>query len=110
MIRVGHVRDTDLNYEAVIIEDSASGDDLQIQRSLDFDDQDHALGMATYCLVRGGAAHYGGLVAWRVSGSSFVMELNSEAAEALDLPAMTEIPVDADGAALLAELLPRLVS
>lgn len=60
-MRVAWVEEPDLNYSMLAFEDEASGDFFAVQRAFTFDDQDRQLGMDTYCLVRGGATHYGGL-------------------------------------------------
>lgn len=109
MARVGWIDEPDLNYTALVIADDESGDTLEIQRSLTLDDQDLGLGMDTYCLVRGGAAHYGGVEAYEIGDSFVGFNLASNAATALELPESFEIPVDSDGVALLLERLPSLL-
>lgn len=65
MATVGWVKDEELNYCAIVIRDEASGDTIEVKRSLETDAQDAELGMDTYCVIRGGAIHYGGLEAFR---------------------------------------------
>ena len=74
--RVAYLRDEDLNTEMLVLEDEGSTDRIEIQRALTFDSQDVAQGMDTYCLVRGGAAHYGGMVRWVVHSNELTLELD----------------------------------
>jgi hypothetical protein len=104
------MRDPDLNFEALVILDEPSGDTLEIQRSLVFDEQDTAAGMDTYCLVRNaGATHYGGVESWSVQDGMLALSLSDESAAALELPARLEISVSAADEELLRERLVRLV-
>ena len=88
--------------------DEGAGDSIEIQRALTFDAQDVAQGMDTYCVVRGGASHYGGIVSWVVHSNVLALELSEAAASTLDLPAAVSIPIDDLGADLLRQHLPRL--
>lgn len=110
MAQVGWLEGSDDNYVAVVILDDASGDSIEIQRSLHFDAQDVALGMDTYCIVRDGASHYGGLIEYRVFDESVEFTLDVSAAEQLELPEIVEIPIDAQGAQVLRMRLPLLLS
>ena len=65
--------------------------------------------MDTYSLVRGGAAHYGGVTSYEISQSFVSFELTDDAAAALELPASFQIPIDSDGVAILRERLPGLL-
>ena len=109
MALVGWIEQPDLNYAAIVIADEDSGDTLEIQRSLVFDGQDVSLAMDTYCLVRSGAAHYGGVEFYEIGDSFVEFSLSSEAAEALELPSSFQIPGDAEGAAILRRRLPGLL-
>lgn len=107
--RVGFVRDADVGYAALVILDEESGDTIGIQRSLAFDEQDRALGMDTYCVTRGGASHYGGLVTWRLAHGVLALTLSSAAA-ALELPGEISISVDEEGAPLIVEHLAEMLA
>jgi hypothetical protein len=109
--RFGYTRDPDLNFEALVIFDEPSGDTLEIQRSLAFDEQDAAAGMDTYCLVRdAGATHYGGVESWSVGKGLLTLSLSDEAATVLGLPAADlEMTVRTADEALLREHLVRLL-
>lgn len=109
MGKVGWIEEPELNYAALVIHDEESGDTLEFQRPLDFDEQDAALAMTTYCIVRAGAAHYGGLESYHVGDSFVGFRLTRGAAELLDLPQSFEIPIDLQGAATLREHLPDLL-
>jgi hypothetical protein len=110
MAKVAYAQDLESNYEAVVILDEASGDSIEFQRALEVDAQDVSLGMNTYCLVRGGAAHYGGLLQWEVAGEQLSVTLTPEAARALELPESVTIQVGQEGARVLREHLGRLIS
>jgi hypothetical protein len=108
--RIGYTQDPDLNFEALVILDETSGDTLEIQRSLSFDEQDVAAGMDTYCLVRdAGATHYGGVESWGVGDGILTLNFREQAATMLELPAEVNISVAASDEAPLREHLARLV-
>jgi hypothetical protein len=108
--RIGYTRDPDLNFEALVILDEPSGDTLEIQRALTFDEQDAATGMDTYCLVRAaGATHYGGVESWAVEDSKLTLTLSRQAATMLQLPPEVEISVSPSDQTTLLEHLTRLV-
>lgn len=107
---MGFLRDDELGFEALVVEDESSQDRIEIQRSLEFDTQDQAAGMDTYCLVRSsGETYYGGVSDWAVRSSVLVLGLSAEAATALQLPPRSEIPIDV-GAELLEQHLGRLLA
>ena len=106
--RVAYLRDEELNTQVLVLEDEGSIDRIEIQRALTFDSQDVAQGMDTYCLVRGGAAHYGGIVRWVVHSNELALELDDAVASTLDLPIALSIPIDDPGAELLRQHLSRL--
>lgn len=87
MIQARHIVEPAGNFEAVVLQDD-DGFAFSIQRSLQVDESDHALGMATYCLVSdGGACHYGGVTQWsREQGDLVALTLTQEAADALAVP------------------------
>jgi hypothetical protein len=108
--RIGYTRDADLNFEALVILDEHSGDTLEIQRSLSFDEQDTAAGMDTYCLVlSAGATHYGGVESWTVRDGLLKLSLSETASAVLQLPADVEFSVRAVDEAPLRDRLTRLV-
>ncbi len=107
---VGYLREPESKVEALVIHDEESGDRIEVQRSLTFDEQDRRLGMNTYCLVRQGASHYGGLQSWTIESGLLHLKLSSPAAAALELPAEFSIAVGADGEELLKEHLRRLTA
>lgn len=57
--------------------------------------------MDTYCLVREGASHYGGLIAWTLDSGVLALQLDPRAAVALHLPVELAIPVTGDAEAVL---------
>lgn len=90
--------------------DEPSGDFFAVQRAFTFDEQDRDLGMDTYCLVRGEATHYGDLDSYEVTDSLLRLRFGAAAADALDLPAVTELAIDATEAETVRLRLPGLVS
>ncbi|WP_454043826.1 Imm10 family immunity protein [Cellulosimicrobium sp. Marseille-Q8652] len=111
MIRVGFTRSIEDNYEAIVLLDVESGDTIEFQRSLAHDPQDVALGQDTYAIVRGGAAvHYGGLVRFDMRGDVLALELNADAAAALELPSLVELVVDDAAVGIVEQHLPRIVA
>jgi len=84
------------------------GERLELQRALTFDEQDHDLGMDTYCLcMASGATHYGGVLSWRLDDGGLVLRLTAEAAAALGVDDVVRVDVlmtPALRAALLAGL------
>ena len=106
---VGYLRDETLNFEALTLHDGASDDVLAIQRALHFDDQDIALGMGTYCLVRGGLTHYGGVLNWKLTRGTLTLALDLEAARVLQLPDEVSLLISPDGLPFLEDHLERLL-
>lgn len=107
--KVAWVRDPELNFMALVILDEASGDTIEVQRSIEFDEQDVRLGLDTYCLVRGDASHYGGLLNYEVTDQRLCLLLSAEAAATLQLSELIEIEIDERSAALLRTHLPELL-
>lgn len=108
MIDVAYVYDEELNFEGLLLHDRLSGDTLEIQRSIEFDEQDVALGMDTYCLVWQGATHYGGIVDWVIDGNSFTVHLSDDARAELGLPPLLTLGLDVEGVAVVRRHLPSL--
>lgn len=95
MITVSHWHSVEDNFETVAMTDEEAVS-FGIQRSLEFDDQDRATGMDTYCLVAdSGAASYGGLREWvRAGEGTVVLILADSAADELGLPSEFELDID----------------
>lgn len=71
----------------VLAEKEKGGLRLELQKALEYDEQDVALGMDTYCLcTERGDCCYGGVKAWRLSADSFEIELDDRAAAILETP------------------------
>jgi immunity protein 10 of polymorphic toxin system len=82
----GFRRDDDLRVEMLVLAERAdgSGQRLELQRSLHPDEQDRALRLDTYCIVRDGhATHYGGVARWGLSDATLVVTLDRAAEAAL---------------------------
>lgn len=108
MIDVAFVHDEELNFEGLFLRDRDSGDTFEIQRSIEFDEQDVALGMDTYCLVWQEASHYGGIVEWAIDRNSFTVHLSNDAQVELGLPRLLVFSLDAESVAVVRRLLPTL--
>jgi hypothetical protein len=108
-VSVGYMKDESLNTECLVILDEVSDDTIEVQRALKFDDQDVSLGQATYCLVRDGLAHYGGVLEWKVQGAVFTMVLDPSAASVLQLPREIELEVSHEGSQLIHDHLQKLL-
>lgn len=108
MIDVAFVHDEELYFEGLFLRDRGSGDTFEIQRSIEFDEQDVAMGMDTYCLVWHGATHYGGIVEWAIDGNSFTVHLSDDARAELGLPPRLTLGLDAEGVAVVRRHLPTL--
>lgn len=108
MIDVAFVHDEELNFEGLLLRDRGSDDTFEIQRSIEFDEQDVALGMDTYCLVWHGATHYGGIVEWATDGNSFTVHLSNDAQAELGLPPLLAFSLDAESVAVVRRHLPTL--
>jgi hypothetical protein len=83
---VGEVED--INTFLIVLADQADSPRhyLELQRSLEHDEQDAALGMDTYCVVTDtGATHYGGIVSCVLTDDSLVLAFSEEAENALGL-------------------------
>jgi len=76
----------DLNSFIVFLYENAdgTGEHIEFQRSLVFDEQDAEHGMDTYCIATGeGASHYGGLVWWSVCDKTLILQIDPRAAAVL---------------------------
>ena len=78
----------DLNTFGVFLAENpdGSGERLEIQRALSFDDSDHDLGMDTYCVCRStGETHYGGVVSYGVEDRLLRIVVDEAAAAELGI-------------------------
>ena len=80
------LRDDDLGADVLVLaeHEDGSGRRLELQRSLDVTEQDRLQGMDTYALsTETGAVHYGGIRAWSLESDQVQLDLDDEAAAAL---------------------------
>lgn len=80
------VTDEELDCRMLGFADRPDGDGacLVLGRSLSFDDQDHGLGMHTYCLVDDvQQTAYGGVASWVIDDGVVVIWLDEHAAAAM---------------------------
>jgi Immunity protein 10 len=79
---VAFERDDSVNAQYLVLAEHADGRGrwLEVQRALRVGEQDVALGHDTYCLVtEDQATYYGGVVDWRIEGSTLQLDLTEEA-------------------------------
>ena len=103
----------DLNAYVLILYErlDGSGERIELQRALSFDEQDRTLGMDTYCVcVASGATHYGGVRSWDLSGNRLAFEFSVPAAAALGIEAnlSVELPDSSEAIATVREGLLRI--
>lgn len=78
----------DLNTFLIALADQADAPSryVELQRSIEQDEQDAALGMDTYCIVTAlGATHYGGIVSCVLTDDRLALRFSEEAEIALGL-------------------------
>jgi hypothetical protein len=97
---------TDLNAYVLALYEwpDGSGERIELQRALSFDDQDHELDQNTYCIsLASGATHYGGVRACALHGNRLTLRLSPKGAEELgiDEHVVVEFRVDPDATALV---------
>ncbi|WP_295819752.1 Imm10 family immunity protein [uncultured Deinococcus sp.] len=86
-IFVGEIEDADTFMVALGDHADEPQEWLELQRALVEDEQDVALGMDTYCLVRsGGPTVYGGVAACVLSRDGLILRLDDDAAQMLGAP------------------------
>ena len=91
----------DLAVKVVVLAEDprGSGKRLELQRSLETDERDEALGLDTCCLVvESGATHYGGIRAWRIVDRCLLLRLDERAAAGLGAPSDLKIDLFLDDA------------
>ena len=79
-------RDDSLNAQYLLLAEHTGGNSrrLEVQRSLQVDEQDQVLGQDTYCLVtEEQATYYGGVLDWRIEGSTLDLDLTEAACRVL---------------------------
>lgn len=109
-VRAGYLRDEDHGFESVVLLDEESQDSIEIQQSLEFNDQDRATGMDTYCVGRSGAASsYGGITSWHADAGSLTFEFAPDAAQVLEIPTVVTPEVGADQLRPIISVLHRLL-
>lgn len=77
---------TDANTFAVVLAEhpDGTGQRLELQLSLTFDDSDRRLGQDTYCIcTESGATHYGGVTGWNLNELMLEITLDEAAAREL---------------------------
>jgi len=93
----------DLNTFAVVLteERDGSGARLELQRALEFEEQDHALGMGTYCTcLTNGECHYGGIRKCTLKAPQLLLEFSEKAASTLGIDEQLALELDIDSSSL----------
>lgn len=108
-VKAGYVRDEDRNVEAVVIVDEPSQDTIEIQNALEYEEGDAEQGWDTYCVVRSGVTHYGGVRSFTHEADSVTFEFTDEAARVLELPTLVTIQISADQLEPVLPVLERLL-
>ena len=93
----------ELNTFAVVMaeETDGSGNRIELQRALEFDEQDHSLGMDTYCTcLADGACQYGGIRKCVLNGNDLLLEFASETASTLGVHEQLVVQLDVDSPSL----------
>ena len=92
---VGLVDDADEGFAALVF--SGEGGQFEVQRAKEFDTDDVALGIATYCLVvNAGPTFYGGVEHWSLDDTNLTLDVSAEAARKLGLDSQIRIRIEDD--------------
>lgn len=99
-LAVSAIEMADLNSFVVVLaeESDGSGMRLEIQRALEFDEQDKQLGQDTYCVcTESGATCYGGIESWVFLGNELKIILDARAQSVLGVKGgfLIELAVEA---------------
>lgn len=100
---VATVRDDELNAFIVVLaeERDGSGDGVELQIALSFDEQDVSLGMDTHCLVlESGATQYGCIRLCTLDGSTLIFDLHAASAAKLGISEQLTVELEVDVDAL----------
>jgi len=89
----------ELNTFAVIMaeETDGSGNRIELQRALEFDERDYALGQDTYCTyLDDGACEYGGIRKCVLNHNELLLEFSAETALTLGLDEQVVVQLEVD--------------
>jgi hypothetical protein len=88
-----------------------TGRRLEVQRALEFDEQDQELGQDTYCLCTAeGAVHYGGVARHAIDAGALEIHLDAAAAQVLGVEGfLLRLDVSAEAVQSLADGLHRAI-
>ena len=93
----------ELNTFAVIMaeETDGSGRRIELQRAIEFDAQDHSLGMDTYCTyLDDGACEYGGIRKCVLNRHELLLAFSAETAATLGLDEQRVVQLEVDAKSL----------
>ena len=103
---------TELNTFVVVFAEHSdgSGQRLEIQKALSFDEQDRASGEDTYCLcLENGACEYGGVTSWTLKEDSLEIVLSRHGADTLGVEGGFFVELSGERPANLRAVLQRLL-
>ena len=87
------------------------GDQLEIARAARFTEEDVKWDTDDYAVTRRGVgSQYGCIESWELRGTTLVLDLSLEGRTALQLPARTELDLDAAGCQLVSQHLADLLA
>lgn len=101
----------DLNVFSVVLAENldGTGERLELQRALSFDEQDIELGQDTYCLsTDDGRTCYGGVTNWTLEEQLLVLRLDAQSAMTLGVEEGFGITVPPDDVVTVREGLTRV--
>ena len=90
-----------------------SGQRLELQAALSYDEQDQSLSMDTYCLcTETGACHYGGVTSWTLieDQAVLVVTLDEAASRVLDVAGGLRVKVPRSDVPIVRESLQRILA
>lgn len=93
----------ELNTFAVVLAEEAdgSGERIELQRALEFDEQDYSLGLDTYCTcLANGACEYGGIRKCVLNRNELMLEFSSATASTLGIAQHILVQLEVDSASL----------
>lgn len=104
-MRVAHFHDADLNAQGLVFLEEVSGSSLEIQRTIEPDEDDDR-----HCVVVDGCAvAYGAIEHWELNDGALVLHFTAAAAVELAQWAAISLTLDAQAVELVARSLPGLV-
>lgn len=93
-----HMLDRELKMDVLVLAEHAGGFDgrrLEVQRAIDYDEEDHRLGLDSPCIVtESGATAYGAIASWRLEGHTLHVTLTPPGSDTLNVDDGYELELD----------------